>query len=95
MPLRKANLASASRPIDPRWLSGVKHRIGKCITFGLTPKQLDEAGSVLQQLASDWTDLLVGSEGYLTAPGRVGLEKQVVVWGEMVDSARLTHTCSC
>jgi hypothetical protein len=81
---RKDSLASSSRAIDPRWLSGVKQRIGKCITFGLTSKQLDEAGAILQQLASKWTELLVGSEGYLTAPGRVGLEKQAVVWGDMV-----------
>jgi hypothetical protein len=82
--LRKANVASGPRPIDPRWLSGVKQRIGKCITFGLTSEQLDEAGAILQQLASTWTELLAGSEGYLTAPGRVGLAKQAVVWGEMV-----------
>ena len=67
----------------------MKQRIGRCITFGLTSKQLDEAGRVLQQLASDWTELLVGREGYLTAPGRVGLEKQAVVWGEMVYDLRI------
>lgn len=88
VPLQKANLTSASMPIDPRWLSEVKQRIGKCITFGLTSKYLDEAGAILQQLASDWTELVVGSEGYLTAPGRVGLDKQAVVWGEMVPSLR-------
>lgn len=86
---RNANPISTSRPIDPRWLSDTKQRVGKCITFGLPSKQLDEASSILQQLASDWTELLVGSEGYLTAPGRVGLEKQAVVWGEMVRLSRL------
>jgi hypothetical protein len=76
--------SSTTNPIDPRWLSDVKLRIGKCMTFGLTSKQLDEAGSILQQLAEEGTQLLVGREGFLTAPGRVGLEKQAVVWGEMV-----------
>lgn len=84
MPLPEANSTSASRPIDPRWLSDVKQRVGKCITFGLSSKQTDEAGSILQQLASDWIELVAGSEGYLTAPGRVGLDRQAVVWGEMV-----------
>ncbi|KAF7508009.1 hypothetical protein GJ744_009906 [Endocarpon pusillum] len=83
VPSRNANPISISRPIDPRWLSDTKQRVGKCITFGLSSTQLEEASSILRQLASDWTELLVGSEGYLTAPGRVGLEKQAVVWGEM------------
>lgn len=81
--------AAASLPIDPRWLSSVKQRLGKCITFGLTSERLDEAGNVLQQLASSWTELLAGSEGYLTGPARVGLYKQAVVWGEMVRSCPL------
>lgn len=54
------------------------------MTFGLTPERVDEAGLILQQLAANWTGLLVGSEGYLTAQGRIGLDKQAVVWGEMV-----------
>lgn len=70
--------------IDPRWLSDAKLRIGRCMTFGLNTKQLRDAGNILQQLAEDWTELLVGSEGYLTGHGRAGLEKQAVVWGEMV-----------
>jgi hypothetical protein len=81
---RKASPSPSFTPIDPRWLSSVKERIGKCITFGLKSKQLDEAGNILQLLARDWQELLVGSEGFLTAPGRVGLDKQAVVWGEMV-----------
>ncbi len=84
VPSRNANAISASGAIDAQWLSDTKQRVGKCITFGLSSRQLDEAGSILGQLASDWTELLVGSEGYLTAPGRVGLDKQAVVWGEMV-----------
>ena len=91
VPSKTANPISTSRPIEPRWLSDTKQRVGKCITFGLPSKQLDEASSILQQLASDWTELLVGSEGYLTAPGRVGLEKQAVVWGEMVRPSRFMY----
>jgi hypothetical protein len=84
VPLQKANFPPSSKSIESRWLSDLKERIGKCITFGLNPSQLDEAGSILQQLGSGWTELVVGSEGYLTAPGRIGLDKQAVVWGEMV-----------
>jgi hypothetical protein len=91
VPLLKATPTTPARPVDQRWLSDAKRRIGKCITFGLDSKQLDEAGNILQQLAQDWTELMVGSEGYLTAPGRVGLDKQAVVWGE-VASPSLCNT---
>ena len=70
-------------PIDPRWLSNVRTRVGKCITFGLSPAQLTRASSILQLLAKEWRDLLVGSEGYLTEKGRRGLYRQAVVWGQM------------
>lgn len=89
------NPVSASGSIDARWLSDVKQRIGKCITFGLTSTLLDEAGSILQKLSSDWKELVVGNEGYLTGPGRVGLDRQAVVWGEMVYCIALTHPLLC
>lgn len=92
LPYHKTNVTAHSRPIDPRWLSDMKQRIGRCITFGLTSHQLEQAGSVLQQLAFAWTELVVGTEGYLTAPGRIGLDKQAVVWGEMVHYMRLHIT---
>lgn len=92
VPSRTTNSMSASRAIDARWLSDTKQRVGKCITFGLSSRQLNKASSILEELASDWTELLVGSEGYLTAPGRVGLEKQAVVWGEMVRPSRFVCT---
>ena len=50
--------------------------------FGMKPEQVDEAGSILSDLAKDWRNLIAGSEGYLTAKGRVGLQSQAVVWGE-------------
>ena len=39
---------------------------------------------LLKYLASSWKELVVCSEGFLTGEGRQGLEKQAVVWGEMV-----------
>ncbi|EMD00101.1 hypothetical protein BAUCODRAFT_40694, partial [Baudoinia panamericana UAMH 10762] len=69
--------------LSPRWLSDVKQRIGRCITFGLDPQQTDKAGRILKQLALDWRELVAGSEGFLTDPQRRGLFRQEVVWGEM------------
>ena len=68
--------------LSPRWLSDVKERIGKCITFGMKQEQIFEAGQILQELARDWRNLIAGSEGFLTGKGRVGLQSQAVVWGE-------------
>ncbi|EPS33660.1 hypothetical protein PDE_08622 [Penicillium oxalicum 114-2] len=69
--------------IDPRWLTTMKRRVGKCISFGLKPAQIKPAGDILQQLAHDWRELLAGSEGFLTDAKRRSLYKHNVVWGEM------------
>jgi hypothetical protein len=69
--------------LSPRWLSELKGRIGKCISFGLRPEQVRTAGNVLQVVAREWRDLVAGSEGFLTGPGRAGLEQHRIVWGEM------------
>ncbi|KAJ6068583.1 hypothetical protein N7499_010470 [Penicillium canescens] len=84
---RKANLDNApAKPhtIDPRWLTMIKRRIGKCMMFGLRPDQINEGGQILQQLANDWRELLAGSEGFLTDKKRRSLFKHNVVWGEQV-----------
>ena len=78
-----SNLATTTF-ITPRWLSELKHRIGKCILFGLKPDQADEAGHILKILARDWRTLLAGSEGFLVGENRAGLERHKVVWGDMV-----------
>lgn len=70
--------------IDPRWLTTTKRRIGKCMMFGLKPAQTQEAGSILEQIARDWRELITGSDGYLTGATRRGLFRQNVAWGEMV-----------
>lgn len=72
--------ASAS---SPRWLSDLKARIGKCISFGLLPEQVRRAGNILEVVSRDWRDLVAGSEGFLTGQDRAGLEEHRVVWGEM------------
>jgi len=78
-------LAGVSAPsFSPRWLSDVKKRIGKCISFGLNARQTEETGALLRIIAKDWKELLASSEGFLTGEGRQGLERQAVVWGEMV-----------
>ncbi|TLD20058.1 hypothetical protein E2P81_ATG09128 [Venturia nashicola] len=71
------------KPLNARWLNNTKARLGKCITFGLTTPQVQEAGSILKELATEWRTLVAGSEGFLTAEGRRGLWNHAVVWGEM------------
>lgn len=77
-----APLQDAIAPPNSRWLSDVKQRIGKCITFGLQPQQVHEAGLILQEVARDWRELVAGSEGFLTSPHRRGLHRRRVIWGE-------------
>lgn len=50
--------------------------------FGCSPAQVADSAVVLRALATEWRELLAGSEGFLTG-GRRGLEGQQVVWGEM------------
>lgn len=78
------NAPTRPHAIDPRWLTMMKRRIGKCMMFGLKPSQVDEAGRILQQLARDWRELIAGSEGFLTDEKRRSLYRHNVVWGEMV-----------
>lgn len=74
----------ASKPIDPRWLTMTKRRIGKCLMFGMKPPLVDEGGKILQQLAKEWRELIAGSEGFLTDKKRRSLFRHNVVWGEQV-----------
>lgn len=74
---------TAATQLSPRWLSDLKQRIGKCLTFGLTPAQTAVAGGILAEVARDWRELLAGSEGYLTSPDRRGLHRWPVAWGEL------------
>jgi hypothetical protein len=76
--------APATAALSPRWLSDVQSRIGKCISFGISQEQTQEAGSILQEIANDWRELVAGSEGFLTGKGHRGLYRQPVAWGEMV-----------
>ena len=62
----------------------MRKRVGKCILFGLNAAQVQEAGSILQEVVTGWRELVAGSEGFLTGKGRAGLEGHRVVWGEMV-----------
>lgn len=72
----------ATATLSPRWLSDVKLRIGKCVTFGLQPEQKTEAAAILDEICRDWRELLAGSEGFLTGPQRRGLFRRRVIWGE-------------
>lgn len=75
---------AATASLNSRWLSDLKRRIGKCVTFGIEPAQVEEAGLILKEIARDWRELVAGSEGFLTGRTRRGLHRHKVVWGEMV-----------
>lgn len=72
------------RLLDPRWLTLIKRRIGKCMMFGLSPAQIDEGGKILSQVAKEWREMIAGSEGFLTDVKRRSLFRHGVVWGEQV-----------
>lgn len=72
----------ATTALSPRWLSDVKRRLGRCLSFGLDGRQKAAAAAVLQALARDWRDLVVGSEGFLTAADRRGFYRYPIQWGE-------------
>jgi hypothetical protein len=84
-----AAAAAAAALQSPRWLSDCKTRIGKCIMFGISPEQTAEAGSILQEMSSEWRELVAGSEGFLTGEEYRGLYRHEVVWGEMVRTRKL------
>jgi hypothetical protein len=69
--------------MNPRWLSEVKARIGKCLMFGTNAEQTRFAGNILKEVGNDWKELVAGKEGYLINSKRAGLVGQKVVWGEM------------
>lgn len=87
--LKNPRYQSTLSTLNPRLLTDLKSRIGKCILFGLSPAQTHEAGSILQEVNSDWREIVAGSEGYLTGREWTGLKGREVVWGEMVSIRRV------
>lgn len=68
---------------DPRWLSDMKARLGKCIMFGgLDAPSITNAADALRILSSEWRSLVAGREGFLVDKKRAGLLRHKVVWGE-------------
>lgn len=49
------------------WPSEFRRRVGKCIIFGLSKNQVDEAGQLMQLVTRHWRELVAGSQGYLTS----------------------------
>lgn len=87
---KKAAAAAETNSLSPQWLSELRTRVGRCITFGISEAQAGEAGSILQEVARDWRSLVAGREGYLTSGSgegggdSAGLFRHGVVWGEQV-----------
>ncbi|KAJ5769915.1 uncharacterized protein N7511_001966 [Penicillium nucicola] len=85
------NAPAKPHRIDPRWLTMIKRRIGKCMMFGLKADQIDEGGKILQQLAKDWRELIAGSEGFLTDHKRRGHVNNVT-YVRYAETARVNWT---
>ena len=83
--LRQRETSSVPTRRNPRWLSEQKDRLGKCITFGLEPSQVERAGGIARSLATKWEGLVAGADGFLVKQ-KVGNEawEEKVLWGEMV-----------
>ncbi|KAK3366124.1 thioesterase-like superfamily-domain-containing protein [Lasiosphaeria ovina] len=69
-------------PPPSRWITELRTRVGRCISFGCDNQQISRAAAVARAIALEWRDLLAGSEGFLTG-GRRGLDRQKIAWGEM------------
>ncbi|KAB5550865.1 thioesterase-like superfamily-domain-containing protein [Coniochaeta sp. 2T2.1] len=81
-PANEAHHSSRIPPPPPqRWVSDLRARVGRCVTFGCNAAQIRRAAGVVRVLAEEWRPLTAGSEGFLSG-GRRGLEGQKVVWGE-------------
>ncbi|KAK3308288.1 thioesterase-like superfamily-domain-containing protein [Chaetomium strumarium] len=77
------NSAAKPPPLPPsRWITELRTRVGKCLLFGCNSQQISQAAGVMRALATEWRELLAGSEGFLTG-GRRGLDGREIVWGEM------------
>ena len=50
--------------------------------FGCNKEQVREAGSIAEELALNWREIIAGSEGFLTTEGRRGVFKRQIEWGE-------------
>ncbi|KAK4240178.1 hypothetical protein C8A03DRAFT_31747 [Achaetomium macrosporum] len=76
------SVAKLPPPPPSRWIAELRTRIGKCLVFGCNSQQISQAAVVMRALATEWRELLVGSEGFLTG-GRRGLDGREIAWGEM------------
>ncbi|QIX01071.1 hypothetical protein AMS68_006588 [Peltaster fructicola] len=81
----------ATAKLSSRWLSDVKLRLGKCLTFGLDDEQKIIAGDVLSTLSRDWRELVAGSEGFLTQKHRRGLYRYPIAWAEQDPFAHINN----
>jgi acyl-CoA thioesterase FadM len=86
---RYASSTSASPPPrNPRWLSDVQTRLGKCIQFGLrTDAEVETCRRISQVLGNSWKGLVAGAEGFCVEPAHKSLPDPIwphqVLWGEM------------
>lgn len=84
---RKTTVAPEQEPVNKasvsKWLSSTKGRIARCIMFGMSREQAQEAGMILEILGRDWRELVAGRLGFLVDKKRAGLSRHKIVWGEM------------
>ncbi|KAF9870716.1 hypothetical protein CkaCkLH20_11818 [Colletotrichum karsti] len=88
---RRNNNGAAA--VNPRWLSELQARIGRCAALDLGPEQRRELEAVRETVDGAWLELVAGREGFLTGPGWRGLDRHTVTWGDQdamyAESARV------
>ncbi|KAI2467925.1 hypothetical protein F4781DRAFT_432904 [Annulohypoxylon bovei var. microspora] len=78
-PPSSANSSADETESGPQinWYLDLRVRLGKCIMFGCSREQAQQAASVLRAMTTEWRELTVGKWGFL-AGGRMGLENHQV-----------------
>lgn len=57
---------SSTHTLPSDWLAQLRQRVGKCILFGLSERQIDEAGHIMKLISTEWHQIVAGSEGFWT-----------------------------
>lgn len=94
--LQQRNVPSNSRYASTQsdnkhkvWLSDVQARLGKCMTHGTSSEETQKAGEILKDITQNWRTYVAGGSAFLTDSKWVGLDRQKVVWGDMVSDLPL------
>ena len=78
---------SPSAAGEPLHFKTLRLRVGRAINQGFPLECAPLAAGILRPLGARALDLLVGTEGFLTAPEWIPVHRKPVEWGDMVRAA--------